>query len=279
MGTAVILFLVAILLMYIGSRRNSTPSRKPIVVSISKKPSSPIFTNETKELKEAKFKTDAKAFREKLQAGFISASENLTPKYIFIDFETTDLPHNYVMPPPEKLHHYPYIIQAGILVFNANQELVAQYSAIFCPPDNAKFAGEAIRIHGIDQGRCRSEGVDINQMFTFLKAYLSKDTVLIAHNMKFDNFLLRLEAKRHGVRLPRAKKFCTMKETTDMCAIYKDWGYIYKYPTLKELAYYTYTNNQKGNLQISFHDAMTDIKLCAMCFFDLKLYESLMAES
>jgi len=255
------------------------PSKKR---SSTRNQSSTVFTNKNtyqhdKWLEERAAKTAVKIekFKQSFDRGFTNASGDRYARYIFMDFETTDLPIDYTMPTIDFLDSYPYIVQAAILVFNEKQELIADYSSIIKPPPHAKFAPAAVNIHKISKSKAESEGSDIMVMFKFIQQHITGSSVFIAHNIKFDGFLLKLEAKRNNIKLPRFKKYCTMKETTQMCAIYKNYGSGYKYPNLKELVFHTFTDGQTGDLNLNFHDAFTDIKLCAMCFFELKLYEDL----
>jgi DNA polymerase III epsilon subunit-like protein len=227
------------------------------------------------EEKHLKREADFKLFRERFKKGFSSATDDKYPKFLFIDFETTDLPYDYSVPSLKQIAEYPYIVQAGILVFNERAELISSYQSIFKTPSEVVFSPEAVRIHKITKEVSNTMGNDIVEMFDFLKNHINGSTILIAHNLKFDNFFLKLEAKRNGIKLPKLHTFCTMKNTVEICAIDKEHGSGYKYPKLKELAFHAFTNGQSGNLQLNLHDAMTDIKLCAMCFFELKLHQNL----
>lgn len=230
--------------------------------------------DQAQEEKKLKIKADFQEFQKRFNGGFVRATDDHYPKFLFIDFETTDLPSDYSVPSLKEIDDYPHVVQAGILVFNEKGELISEFQSIFKTPEVAVFSPEAVRIHKITKKRSQTEGSDISVMFAFLKQHMSGSTILIAHNLKFDYFFLRLEAKRHGVKLPKLTTYCTMKETVNLCAIEKEYGRGYKYPNLKELAFHAFTGGHPGDLQINLHDAMTDIKVCAMCFFELKLHRT-----
>jgi DNA polymerase-3 subunit epsilon len=269
MGIAILVMLVLVLGMYFFSK-TGTPYKEKVANEQFK-----IDWDNALEQKNLRKESDFKRFRELYQEGFKIATDDQYPKFLFIDFETTDLPPDYSLPTMEEIDQYPFIVQAGILAFNERGELISEYNSIIKTPEYLTYSPAAVRIHKITQKRSQSEGVEITEMLAFIKKHISGSTVLVAHNVKFDSFFLKLEAKRNGIKLPKVAKYCTMKETVELCALDKEHGSGYKYPKLKELVFYAFTNGENGNLQINLHDAMTDIKLCAMCFFELKLHADL----
>lgn len=217
-----------------------------------------------------------KDFHKKYHEGFVKATLDHYPKFVFIDFETTDLPSDYTVPSKQRLIEYPYIVQAGIIVFNEKAELIDEYSAIIKVPEDAIFSPEAVRIHKISKKACLENGCSINLMLSFIQKYLSGSTCVIAHNVKFDHLMLQIEAKRHGVKLPKYRKYCTMEETVEIVKIWHHSYRKYKYPKLKELVDHTFFEGTNVQNAINLHDANVDVRLCAMCFFHLELHKEIL---
>lgn len=87
---------------------------------------------------------------------------------------------------------------------------------------------------------------------------------MVAHNKSFDMFLIRIALRRYGLltddmdawwkALPT---FCTMKATTNLCALPGKRGG-FKWPKLIEAYRHAFGEDFSGQ-----HDAMADVKACA----------------
>lgn len=210
--------------------------------------------------------------RQQLTKGFNIQAPGDTAKYLFIDFETTNLPPDYKIPAdPAELILLPYIVQASCLVYNSDRELIDTYSSIINPGD-VPFSGSSVKIHKITKEKARNQGVPITEFLTFFRKYINAEAIVIAHNIKFDNYMLKLEAKRNNIRIGSYTRFCTMESTKEDVGLYKEYGRGYKYPKLIELTEFCFTKGHKIK-NINLHDSLVDVKLCALCFFEMELYE------
>lgn len=198
---------------------------------------------------------------------FSKATNDTVAKYIFIDFETSDLPIDHKLPTHENLKHYPHVLQSASLVFNAAGEIIDSYSSIIKVPDGIYFHPSATKVNKLSAEICAENGKSINQFFRFLQMYAHPEVFLIAHNIKFDNFMLKLEAKRNNIKLHKMKPFCTMLTAKEDFWIPKAYGSGFKNPNLKELLNYSYFEGREVQIGIDTHDALVDVKICALCFF------------
>ena len=111
----------------------------------------------------------------------------------------------------------------------------------------------------------KNEGVGLNKVITEFSTVISRSTVLIAHNMSFDEKVVGAEFLREKIesRLFTIPKICTMEKSTDYCKIPNSYGY--KWPSLSELYFKLFEKDIEGA-----HDAVSDVRACAECFFLLK---------
>jgi len=221
--------------------------------------------------RKVKIEQDVVLFKENFNTCFTSAVNNTIAKYIFIDFETTDLPFDYTMPSEAIINSYPFAAQVGCLVFNDAGELIDEYQQTIILPEDAEFHPSASRVNGLSKEICESQGRPIGEFFDFFKKYMYPGLYLVGHNIKFDHFILKLEAKRNKVKLPKFQPFCTMKSIKEDISIRKEYGRGLKNPNLTELVCYAFFDKANVSIQIDPHDAYHDVKLCALSFFKLKL--------
>jgi DNA polymerase-3 subunit epsilon len=94
---------------------------------------------------------------------------------------------------------------------------------------------------------------------------LKQATTLVAHNMAFDEKILGAEFLRTGRKnaVTAKPRLCTMQASTDYCRLPGPYGY--KWPSLQEL--YSKLFNEKFE---GAHHAMTDVRACARCYFELR---------
>ncbi|QTE38484.1 3'-5' exonuclease [Mucilaginibacter gossypii] len=211
-------------------------------------------------------------FPEKLRSPFVKAQTDFVAKYIIIDFETTDLPIDYRLPTLQSIHLYPYPVQAAALVFNEACELIDNYSSIISLPPDARIHPAALKAHGITKAKSFNEGRPIAEFFEFLNKYLRENTCLVSHNIKFDNFILQLEAKRQKIKLPKYAKYCTMEGSKDDVLVFMNDGRRLKNPNLIEMVEHCFFEKGKAP-EFERHDALHDAKLCAMCFFKMGMHK------
>ena len=88
---------------------------------------------------------------------------------------------------------------------------------------------------------------------------------IVGHNLEYDLAVLRDEIERLRLNNPCGSKFkiCTMKCTTEYCAIQGEKGN--KWPSLDELYLIVFKKKRNGK-----HNAVLDIEATAKCFWHLK---------
>jgi DNA polymerase III epsilon subunit-like protein len=108
-------------------------------------------------------------------------------------------------------------------------------------------------------------GVDLKAVLTAITPDISNASVLVAHNMSFDEKILGAEFLRAGypnVVESKARR-CTMQEATSYCRLPGRYGH--KWPTLAELHVTLFSTPFEGA-----HQALVDVRACARCYFELK---------
>ncbi|MEQ1543715.1 3'-5' exonuclease [Methyloglobulus sp.] len=184
--------------------------------------------------------------------------------YLFFDTETTGVPRNYKAPVTD-LTNWPRLVQIAWLLTdeNANEIASAEY---IVKPEGFAIPKEAIKIHGITTERAIEEGVDLKLVLTEAAAAIALASVLIAHNVSFDEKILGAEFLRSGQKnvVSSKQRLCTMQAATNYCQIPGPYGY--KWPTLEELHKKLFNKSF-----VDAHQALADVRACAQCYFELKL--------
>lgn len=189
--------------------------------------------------------------------------------YLFFDTETTGLPQRWDADFCDT-DNWPRMVQLGFLAYDDAGKL--QDSAdLIIKPEGFTIPEEVVRIHGISTERALAEGVALAEALDKFVDALDEAHTLIGHNIDFDQKILGAELYRLGLHsdidtLKEIEKVCTMKSTTNFCAIPKSgYGYGYKWPTLAQLHWKLFAKEFAGA-----HSAYTDAEACAKCFFRLK---------
>ena len=202
-------------------------------------------------------------------------------RFMIFDTETTGLPERgvYVVE-NHNLHLWPHIVQLSYIIYdNEINEIIKQKDTIIKIPNNIIVPDNVVLIHGITSEISKSIGKDcVSSLIEFMEDY-SKIDVLIAHNVKFDVNMIRVELLRHVLydefnKLKDSKKhYCTMTSTIKLCNLkYTNrWGSeSSKFPKLIELHQHLFnTEVEKTNL----HNALNDVLICLRCYFKLKFNE------
>ncbi len=179
---------------------------------------------------------------------------------LFFDCETTG---KALMRAPLEHPAQPHIVQlAGLLCDDDGRE--AASLNIIIRPNQWVIPEEAAAIHGITTEFAAKCGIPIGFAIDFFRAMAQEADTAVAHNIDFDAFMLSLECLRgsYGEILP-AKRFCTMKSTTQICKLPGNYG-DYKWPKLTEAHKHLFgTDVEKA------HDAMADVRACARIYFEI----------
>lgn len=184
--------------------------------------------------------------------------------YFFFDTETTGLPLNWNAPVND-LKNWPRMIQVGYIIYDLDGNHIETKEYII-RPEGFTIPQESSRIHGISTEIALKEGIELSIVLNELYQKITSSSILVAHNISFDEKILGAEFLRH--RIPNAldlkRKICTMKSSVNFCAIPNQYGK-YKWPKLEELHQKLF---QKGF--DNAHNALADIQATADCFWKLK---------
>ena len=183
--------------------------------------------------------------------------------YLFFDTETTGIPRNYRAPASD-LRNWPRLVQIAWLLADERKNEVASAEYIV-KPDGFTIPGDAARIHGITTELALRHGVDLKTVLEAITPDIRRASVLIAHNIQFDEKILGAEFLRAGRPnlVESRERRCTMQEATNHCRLPGPYGY--KWPTLGELHLKLFGEPPEGA-----HHALVDVRACARCYFELK---------
>jgi DNA polymerase III epsilon subunit-like protein len=184
--------------------------------------------------------------------------------YLFFDTETTGLPLFYKAP-VEYLENWPRIVQISWLIFDESEKCVKEKDYII-KPQNFVIPESASRIHGITTEIALSKGKELKPILNEFASNVKNSNYIIAHNMEFDEKIVGAEFIRNNISYDffETSRICTMKSSTKYCKIPGRYGE-YKWPNLVELHNFLFKTNFEN-----VHNAFSDVKACAKCFFELK---------
>jgi DNA polymerase III subunit epsilon len=173
------------------------------------------------------------------------------------------LPRDWKAPITD-LSNWPRLVQLAWLRYESNGRLLSEGNYII-RPNGFTIPKTASSIHGITTEKALTQGDELEMVMQEFVNLLKASTYLIAHNMSFDENIVGSEMLRMGLPnlLATKSKVCTMKETTLYCDI--DGHYGKKWPRLTELHCKVF-----GDEFQDAHNAATDIKITAKCFWELR---------
>lgn len=194
--------------------------------------------------------------------------------YLFFDTETTGLP-DYKM--PAEWEGQPRICQLGAIVTDRDGRVKAEANLLI-KPDGWTIPPAASAIHGISQSDAERYGLTIRGALSIFGRLMGMAEVLVAHNLKFDLFLLEIEAARTDLTrvafdFPKGC-YCTMTHASHVLQLpptkrMQDCGFSkFKSPNLQEAHRHFFGRDFEGA-----HDAMADVRACREVFFALKKLE------
>ena len=183
--------------------------------------------------------------------------------YLFFDTETTGLPKNWKAPVTD-LNNWPRLVQLAYLYYDKNGNKISGGDHII-KPEGFTIPAEASRIHGITNDKANQEGKPLLTVLQDFLSLINQAEHLVAHNMSFDEKITGAEFLRNNMKdsIATKKKICTMKSTTNFCALNGPYGY--KWPKLSELHYKLFRTGFE-----EAHNAAVDITATAKCFWELK---------
>jgi DNA polymerase III epsilon subunit-like protein len=134
------------------------------------------------------------------------------------------------------------------------------------PENKSKVSLVAIETNGLTEDYLRSK--HLSERKAALEEFISdRDScdLLVAHNLEFDKKFIVSSCLKEGVKYANSgwmQSYDTMKQTTKLCKITKEWGRGYKWPKLTELAECLGINFSN----ITLHDSSGDVELTKICF-------------
>ena len=183
--------------------------------------------------------------------------------YLFFDTETNGLP-NFTRSPLDASQ--PRVTQIAALLLDKDKNIRGELNFLLRLPEGAEIPSKITELTGITEEMCDEYGLDTVTAFDAFTSFVQSAEFIIAHNIKFDRFLLDA-VLRH---FPEKTYQCTMEMAlpivklppTDKMRAAGRFGY--KQPKLQEAYKHFFgTEFQKA------HDAMADVKACAEVYFKL----------
>jgi len=183
--------------------------------------------------------------------------------HLFFDTETTGLPKSWKAPVSDT-GNWPHIVQIAWALFEDSGKQLAFRDHII-RPEGFVIPASATAIHGISTKRALNEGKPVAEVLKEFSAAVQGATQLIAHNLDFDEKMVRVELLRQGLSdvFQGIPKICTMKAATQYCKIPGPYGD--KWPKLSELHIKLFEVDFEDQ-----HNAASDVLCCAKCFFELR---------
>lgn len=180
--------------------------------------------------------------------------------FLFFDTETNGLPYDFNAPISD-IDNWPRMIQLAWIQHDAQQNELSRGDYLIYP-DNFHIHDS---IHGITNEMAMAKGQPVVDVLKIFAEVLQTTTVLVAHNIRFDEKILGAEFIRNDMPnpIPGLNKLCTMESSVDYVAIKS--GNRNKFPKLEELHHKLFNEGFSGA-----HNAMNDVEALKRCFWGLK---------
>ena len=118
---------------------------------------------------------------------------------LFFDTETTGLPNNWNAPVSDT-GNWPRMVQLAFQLYDMNRTLIRSGSFLI-KPDGYSIPSDISRIHGITTERANREGKDLSLALLEFNSVVNSATLLVAHNMGFDEKIIGCEFYREKIVL------------------------------------------------------------------------------
>lgn len=180
---------------------------------------------------------------------------------LIIDTETTGIPKKWDVPYSD---NYPRIVQIAWILVDGSGNFLNKKSYII-KPVGFEIPPEAFAIYKISTSNATDNGYDLTTVLKEFSDNVVKCKYIVGHNIEFDKKVIASEFYRCNIPNPFDEKIeiCTMKSSTDFCAIPSPYGY--KYPKLSELYKKLF-----GKEFAEAHDAVKDVDVTLKCLLKLK---------
>lgn len=197
---------------------------------------------------------------------------------LFVDTETTGLP---IFRESSGHPDQPHIVQLAAILEDDAGNIRAEMNCIIKPDGAWQMAPEALAVHGITIEIADQYGIHEKGAYSLLWRMMGMADTIVAHNLSFDFFMLRIAAKRNDMPEPKdlpLKKFCTVTESKNIIQLPPTDKMIekgvngFKSPNLNEAYSHFY-----GKPVIGAHDAMNDVKHCRDIYHAIKQFNKFQA--
>lgn len=185
------------------------------------------------------------------------------------DTETTGLPD---FKAPSDAKHQPHLVQLAMILID--DDLIERASvSVIIRPDGWIIPDNVAEIHGITTDIASRVGIP-EKIATdlFVSLMYDRPTIALAHNVKFDQRIMRIAMLRHGYDKEWQEKrptpaFCTMETASPIVnlpptAKMRAAGFIKpKPPKLAECIKHFFEEDLQGA-----HDALVDVRACVRVY-------------
>lgn len=198
----------------------------------------------------------------------VKDKKSFNPIALIIDTETTGLINdNSIRVTKQNViefsDNFPKIVQLCFMLVDKNGNYEGE---TFYIKQNENIPKQAIRIHGITDEKCKTEGVELKKALSELTIASSKVDNIVGHNISFDYKVLHSEFLKADVPFPLKKKnkVDTMKLTG------KHLGHKYGF----KISLYESAEKLFGNIKewktikpnLKKHNAESDVIVTALIF-------------
>lgn len=186
---------------------------------------------------------------------------------LIFDTETVGLVHKN-LPPSHTAQPDP--VQLAAALVDEEGKVVGRFSTLVIP--TVPVQEGAFRVHGISKELCERYGIPRRSALSMFHAMAKQADVFVAHNLEFDQLVLRTMYAREGVDPVSFKSgYCTMLNSVEVCRIpHANGRGGYKWPKLIEA--YQILVDPKGFE--GAHDALADVIACYELYKRLRAIES-----
>lgn len=186
-------------------------------------------------------------------------------KTITFDTETTGLPLNRNSS-IYKTQEWPHIVQLSYMVMDdETHEIITEVNDYIKIDENVVIAEKSFEVHGLNYEFLKENGISIQDALNKFISHMNDCTIAIGHNVGFDKRMVLVEGIRNNIRVNMKDTFCTMKNSTELCAIKqtsKDGSTYFKFPRLSQLHHHLFKHDVKN-----LHDASIDILVCMRSYY------------
>lgn len=180
---------------------------------------------------------------------------------LFIDTETSGLPKKWDAPYSAN-DNWPFIVQIAWMIFRQDGEYIKTENH-YIKDNDYEISQPSGNIHGINPAFLKEHGEERKAVMQLLQQdLLHYNPLIVGHFLQLDSQMIGVGFHRAGLENPAEKLpgFCTMKLSGSFIR-YKPSRYL-KLGELYERVFNEPLNNQ--------HNALTDVKATAACFFELR---------